>query len=164
MAGESGVLILLRHALAGAKLADPELDVVRGLDPSGEATANVVSDLILEHLRPTLLLSSPFVRCVDTLRPIAEAVGLPIRTRHGLTPTAPLGACERLLLSAPDGAVLCTHGEVITRVFEGLDCEKGAFWVVHRDQGRLLPAAYVEAPAFPTPSNAPLIAGLVGAR
>jgi phosphohistidine phosphatase SixA len=158
MAGESGVLILLRHALAGVKLADPGLDLVRGLDPSGEATAHVVSDLILEHVRPALLLSSPFVRCVDTLRPIAEAVGLPIRTRHGLTPTTPPGACERLLLSATDGAVVCTHGEVITRVFEGLDCEKGAFWVIHREHGRLHPAAYVEAPAVPTPSEVPFIA------
>ena len=148
MAGESEVLVLLRHALAGTKLADPELDFVRGLNAAGRATANGVPNLVFEYVRPSLLVSSPFARCVETMNPLAEGTLLPVFARDELTPAAPPGAFERLLLSVPDGAVLCTHGEVITRVFEGLECEKGAFWVVDRECGRLRPARYVAPTAY----------------
>ena len=152
---------MLRHARAGTKVADPELDFVRGLDPIGKVAANVVAGLILEHVRPTLLVSSPFARCIETLRPVSEAIGLPVRARAGLTPTSPSIAFKRLLLSAPDGAVLCTHGEVIMRAFAGLDCEKGAFWVVHRENGKLHPAIYA-SPALPTRVEGRLAVGEVG--
>ena len=82
---------MLRHALAGTKLADPELDFVRGLDAVGRAGANGVPDLIFEYVRPWLLVSSPFARCVETMNPLAEATLLPVFARDELTPAAPPG-------------------------------------------------------------------------
>jgi ketosteroid isomerase-like protein len=40
-----------------------------------------VPELVLEHVHPTLLLSSPFARCIETVGPLAEAVRLPVTMR-----------------------------------------------------------------------------------
>jgi len=56
------------------------------------------------------VVSSPYTRCVQTVEPLAAALGLPVEIDDGLAEGAGLAA--QALLEA-DGVVACTHGDVI---------------------------------------------------
>jgi phosphohistidine phosphatase SixA len=141
-------LVLLRHACAGEKIADTARDFDRGLDAAGEEIAARLSETVTTHLWPNEILSSPFRRCVQTVRPLATTLGLRIREDERLTPHRTRGRLHQTFVQLPADTVVCTHGEVIERLFDGaVTCAKGAFWIVERhDEGRLVPAFYVEAP------------------
>jgi phosphohistidine phosphatase SixA len=136
-------IVLLRHALAGHKWANPAADVGRGLNREGREAVAGLPAVLLEHVVPRALLSSPYRRCTDTIAPAAERFGLTVETQDELLPDAGLADAMRLLLEAVEGAVLCTHGELITRVLGGLECEKGGFWVIGRRGEAIVPLVYV---------------------
>jgi phosphohistidine phosphatase SixA len=136
-------IVLLRHALAGHKWANPVADAGRSLNREGRDTAAGLPAVLLEHVVPRALLSSPYRRCTETIAPVAERFALRVETHDELLPDATVPDATRLLLEAVEGAVLCTHGELITRVLGGLKCEKGAFWVVGRRDGEIEPQLYV---------------------
>lgn len=73
--GEAGPvrLFLLRHAEAEAEaLTDAE----RALTDLGREQAARVGEFCRRHhIRPDLVLSSPFRRALETARPVAEAIG-----------------------------------------------------------------------------------------
>jgi len=140
-------LVVLRHACAGNKVFDPAQDFERGLDAEGEAIAARLPATVRRHLRPREILASPFLRCVETVWPLATTLGLPVREDERLAPNG-VGDLRRVLLDVPAETVVCTHGEVIEQLFDGAPtCAKGAFWIVERHaDGRLVPAEYVEAP------------------
>lgn len=145
-----GDLILLRHALAGHKLAEPLLDVVRSLDRHGLTTATALPDAVLAHARPSRIVSSPFARCTETVRPLATLLGLDVEERDALRVDASPAERDALLRTVPEHTVLCTHGEVFEQLFEGVvACEKGGFWVVRRRAGGLVPLRYVPPPSAP---------------
>lgn len=149
MVGENAIVVV-RHARAGHKLVDdPVRDVRRHLDTAGRSCANTLPDAVLERVLPTGLVSSPLVRCTETLAPLAARIGVRVRTHPALLPDASLRQAAALLTAIPEHTVACTHGEVISRLFGGLHCEKGAFLIVERDAGRLHPVRYV-------PPHAPL--------
>ena len=140
------MLIVLRHARAGPKRADAVRDIERPLDATGRATAIALPDVVLDRCTPSTIVSSPFLRCTQTVAPLARRLGLNVEERHELTPATSALACAALLRSVPDRAIVCTHGELIKRLFE-LECEKGAFWIVRRENGELRPVDYVAHPA-----------------
>jgi phosphohistidine phosphatase SixA len=139
--------VLLRHALAGEKLADPTKDFERGLDTDGEEIAGRLPELIPSFLRPAEIHSSPYRRCVETVLPLAAALGLHVHEDERLTPAASSSDMRGAFREVPADSVVCTHGEVIERLFDGaVTAAKGAFWIVERDRdGRLVPAQYVDA-------------------
>lgn len=99
----------------------PPNDDERPLDPVGERQAQALVDCF-QLDRPERLLSSPTRRCVDTLRPLASELDLPIESCDALRADA--GTAE--LLHAFDShtfdrSVLCTHGEAMTPVIDVLD-------------------------------------------
>ncbi len=151
MAGRVDTLIVLRHAFAGAKLADPVLEDARGLGALGHAAAEALTGSIVAHVTPSAIVSSPLRRCIETVEPLAADIGVGIDCSDALRAFRPVADITDLLLSLPDGAVVCTHGEVITSLFGSLECEKGAFLVVRRS-GRLLhPKLYVGPPTVTLP-------------
>ena len=118
------MFFLVRHADAGDKRLWASDDDARPLSSRGLLQAEAIGDLVASY-GATALLSSPFLRCVQTLVPAARRVGMPVQTRSQLA----VGADGRSLLDlietpAIDGAVLCTHGETLS----GLDQE----WQRHR--------------------------------
>jgi 8-oxo-(d)GTP phosphatase len=151
MAGKVETMIVLRHAFAGTKLEDPVLEAARGLDELGHATAEALVASIVEHVTPTAIVSSPLRRCLQTVHPLAASVGLEIDRADELRAFRPAEEVRDLLLSLPDGAVVCTHGEVIASLFGSMECEKGAFLVVRRSARLLRPARYVGPPAVGLP-------------
>jgi 8-oxo-(d)GTP phosphatase len=113
--------VLLRHASAGDRDHWDGLDHLRPLDKRGRRQA---AELV-ELLRPFGLrrvVSSPYVRCVDTVAPLAVALGVPVEEDERLAEGAGPGAAELL---QEDGVLACTHGDVVWGVL-GQDLKKGA--------------------------------------
>ncbi len=116
---------------------------------------------VLEEMEPGLILSSPSVRCVDTVRPLAEALRRPVRTEAGLAEGSGRAAVALVRSLTGDSAVLCSHGDVIPDVLaaladeDGLDLgpmprvEKASIWLLEADHGpggRFRSAAYLPPP------------------
>ncbi len=104
---------IVRHARAGSKRAWSGDDAERPLDDVGAADAAALATRLLAG-PVSRLVSSPALRCRQTLQPLADATGVAIETWTALAPHAGPRAL-RSALGQPsfDGAVLCTHGELL---------------------------------------------------
>jgi broad specificity phosphatase PhoE len=148
------MIYLLRHAHAGNKRAWSGPDSQRPLSATGrrEAAALVVQF----RDRPVgAVLTSPALRCQQTVGPLAEHRRLPVGLDERLDVEAEADRAATLLFSLELGdAVLCTHGELIGRLLgmlrEGgapIDRDakwpKGSTWVLRTDAGRIADATYL---------------------
>ena len=151
-------LILVRHGHAGSKDEWHRADRLRPLSPRGRRQAQLLAELIAP-LGPARIISSPHLRCSQTIEPTAVAAGTKIEKSNSLVPSAP-GKALRLIrrLSSPSsesGTVLCTHREILNVVLaeiskkDGIKLErrppggKGAVWFLDFGDGRLVAAHYV---------------------
>jgi 8-oxo-dGTP diphosphatase len=112
-------VILLRHASAGDREKWDGEDQLRPLDKRGRKQAKSLRARLLEHA-PTRAVSSPYLRCTQTVEPLGLEVELDDRLAEGAPIAATLALLEKL-----DGAVACTHGDVIENVL-GRPLKKGA--------------------------------------
>jgi len=113
--------VLLRHASAGDRDDWDGPDRFRPLDERGRRQA---AELV-EMLRPFGLrrvLSSPYTRCIETVEPLAAALGVQVESDDRLEEGAAAGADELL---QEDGVLACTHGDVVFDVL-GHGLKKGA--------------------------------------
>jgi phosphohistidine phosphatase SixA len=134
-------LLLVRHAVAVSRNDWPSDDRLRPLTEKGFDQAQGLVDLLSGH-RVEAILSSPAVRCVQTVEPLATALGLEVIEDPSLWEGMPLGPVRRLA-GELDGAVLCSHGDLIPDLVDeligegmdavGRDCKKGSTWVLERD-------------------------------
>jgi 8-oxo-dGTP diphosphatase len=135
---------LVRHAKAGSRSAWDGADEVRPLTKPGIAQARAITKWLAKRPVPRVL-SSPFVRCVQTVEPLAAALELKVEEVDALSEGAPFEAALDLLEEVEDHTVLCSHGDVILAVVDALvrrgltvkgqpDWRKGATWVLHRDK------------------------------
>jgi 8-oxo-dGTP diphosphatase len=135
-------VLLLRHARAGERAAWTGDDTLRPLDDRGLRQALALRDLAQRAIGR--IVSSPYRRCVETVEPLAEALGVPIelddRLAEGASPQLALA-----LLAELDGGLACTHGDVIEAVL-GYGLRKGAVAVT--DVG---PDGAVVLEALPAP-------------
>lgn len=139
--------VLVRHARAGTKLRDRAKDFERGLDRKGQEVALLLPEAIADFMKPEVVISSPFRRCVQTVEPLAQALGLPVVEEDDFTPDRSAKAVRAAFGDVPSGSVVCSHGEVIARLLgRGAKCAKGAFWIVERRDGKFVPVRYVAAP------------------
>ena len=126
-------VVLLRHASAGDRREWHGDDQLRPLDDRGRRQALALREL--EGRGITRIVSSPYVRCVETVEPLATTLGLAIdvdgRLAEGADPEDALA-----LLAELDGGVACTHGDVIEGLL-GHSLKKGAGAVVEPDEDRL---------------------------
>jgi phosphohistidine phosphatase SixA len=135
-------LYLLRHASAGVAIADRRLDRDRPLDSKGVTQAASIAAR-LGSLQITGLYSSPYLRCIQTLDPLAVRSGHDINLHdefaEGRDFTAALDLCERL----GEGSVICSHGDVIPAMIEAMvrrglqisgptGFRKASIWVIER--------------------------------
>src|SRR5664280_1370282 len=74
-------LLVVRHAHAGRRSSYKGDDRMRPLTPRGRQRAVALVPL-LSSFRPQRILSSPFVRCYQTVQPIAEALAQFIDRLH----------------------------------------------------------------------------------
>ena len=117
--------VLLRHASAGDREYWDGDDFHRPLDARGRRQAAELVEL-LRPFKVRRVLSSPYVRCIETVEPLAEALGLEVELDDRLKEGE--GARAAPLLQE-DGVVCCTHGDIIESVL-GRGLKKGAFVVM----------------------------------
>ena len=101
--------VLLRHASAGDKRHWSGDDSLRPLDARGRNQATELVEL-LQPLGIRRVVTSPYVRCVETVEPLAAALGLPLEHDERLEEGMDAAAAELL---HEHGVVACTHGDVI---------------------------------------------------
>jgi phosphohistidine phosphatase SixA len=121
------VNVLLRHASAGERHEWEGGDRLRPLDTRGIEQAASLVDPLLE-LGVTRVLSSPYVRCVQTVEPLAARLGVDVEPDERLAEGGSLDAARELLASV-DNAVLCTHGDVVDAML-GRSLKKGRYAVL----------------------------------
>ena len=119
--------VLLRHASAGHRTRWDGHDVARPLDDRGRRQAVELVEL-LRALGVRRVVSSPYVRCVETVEPLAAALGVPVEQDDRLAEGEEDSARELL---GEDGVVCCTHGDIVEALI-GRGLKKGAA-VVFRD-------------------------------
>jgi 8-oxo-(d)GTP phosphatase len=121
-------LLVVRHASAGDSETWEGDDRLRPLDDKGRRQA----EELVERLEPyevERILSSPHIRCVQTVEPLARARGLEIDTSDDLAEGAGPDRVRRMMERlAGTGAVLCGHGPELVPIFG--KTKKGATWVV----------------------------------
>jgi phosphohistidine phosphatase SixA len=116
-----GRIILVREADAGGRSAWPGPDRLRPLTGSGWREAGELARR-LDGMPLTRIVSSPWLRCQQTVLPLAEAYGLPIDSEAALGQIASVRRALRLVLEAGDGTVVCTHPELVFALIEELRC------------------------------------------
>jgi len=147
-------VFLVRHAGAGDREDWEGDDRRRPLTNKGWKQARGIAEQ-LEPRGVRRLISSPYLRCVQTLEPLAERLGLPIQKDDRLAEGAGLAALD-LAREAGEGAALCTHGDICSDVLGHLarkgvikaafEAEKGSTWVLELDGERVVAAHYLRAP------------------
>jgi phosphohistidine phosphatase SixA len=107
------MFILVRHAYAGDKSDWKKADIKRPLTRGGRQEAVGLAQT-LSGMDIRRLVSSPYLRCRQTLSPLAATIGLPVRDSKLLAPSTDVAALDRLVTDASsDDWVFCTHGENI---------------------------------------------------
>lgn len=150
-------VLLVRHADAGSRLDWPGDDRSRPLSERGLAQAASLA-LGLAPLGPCRVLSSPFLRCTQTARPLAERLGLEVEATEELSEGHTPLALRLLRVLAGQAAVVVTHGDVVAQLLralaeqDGLDLPAGpswakaSTWALEARSGRFLSASYRPPP------------------
>lgn len=153
----TGVILLTRHGAAGDRAEWEGPDALRPLTPKGRRQADGLVELLGAHAIAAIV-SSPYVRCVQTLEPLAVALRVQLADADWLAEGAQPGAAfDRLLGLAPSGVVACSHGDVIGGIVElvareGVDIgsaprlQKGSTWRFEVSAGRPAAASYLPPP------------------
>ena len=99
---------LLRHADAGERDAWAGPDHLRPLSESGRQQADQLVD-VLGDREIGKVISSPYVRCVETVAPLAERLDLKVEEDDALAEGADIDDTVDLIRSmAGTNAVLCS--------------------------------------------------------
>jgi 8-oxo-dGTP diphosphatase len=152
-------IYFVRHAKAGSRSTWEGDDRNRPLVDAGWTQARGLA-VLLAPMQPSVLLSSPYLRCQQTLEPLAEACGLEVHHEPRIEEDSPLERSLAALEDAPENAVMCSHGDVIPDVLNGLirrgmyvdagaplALRKAATFILHRENGVFTRAEYWAPPA-----------------
>lgn len=149
-------LYLVRHAKAGSRSDWRGADIERPLSKNGWRQAEAIADRLAK--RPiAALVTSPYVRCRQTLEPLAARVDLAIVTDHRLSEGGAFEGVLDLLAELVDGAVLCSHGDVVPDTMMALerrgciiagppDWRKATVWMLDRERDGAISRAKVWSP------------------
>lgn len=150
-------LFVVRHAKAGSRRHWDGADDLRPLSKPGRRQAAMVAERLAGE-GVSGLWSSPSTRCVDTLAPLGRRLGLDVIAEPLLAEGSPFETTMTVLSKVGDGAVLCSHGDVIPDLIEALvrrgtklltppDWRKATIWIldVPTDDGSVA-TAIVEPP------------------
>ena len=153
----ASALYVIRHAKAGIRAAWSGPDEERPLTRRGRKQARRLVERF-QGLDIQRILSSPFVRCMQTVEPLAEARGLPVEVATELREGASVDELLRGLATFGDRpTVVCGHGTEIRSMIDRLEAggatiegargiAKGSVWVLDREGERIVAAHYLPAP------------------
>ncbi|MDH5520336.1 MAG: histidine phosphatase family protein [Acidimicrobiia bacterium] len=146
---------LIRHAHSGARTSSSH-DRYRQLSDDGSLQAAELVDFFAGRAVGGVH-SSPATRCVQTVEPLAAALGLPVIEEPALWEDVGLDDVFDLIDSLTSdataaGVVLCSHGNLIPAVIErlaaagaevhGRGCERASIWMIRSTEHRWVEARY----------------------
>jgi 8-oxo-dGTP diphosphatase len=136
------MILLVRHARAGKRKRWRGDDRLRPLDEQGRVQAEGLP-AALREFAVDRICSSPYVRCRQTVEPLAVALGLAIEDRDELAEGAGRYPLLALVFELGEqSAVLCTHGDVIVYLLDE-ETEKGSTSVLELIDGQLVRRGYL---------------------
>ena len=162
---DSKTVLIVRHGTAGSKKRYKGDDRDRPLDKHGRAQAELLAGQLLAF-GPTSLYASDRLRCVQTIEPLADELGLDISLETTLTEEAYSQDADKahqrvLEIAALEGTpVICSQGKVIPDLIQWW-CErdgvkpdksrngKGSTWVLSMYAGKLIDADHIASPLPP---------------
>lgn len=151
-------LLLIRHAHAGDRTKWRGPDDQRPLSEKGWRQARGLVSLLSED-GLTRIRSSPSLRCVQTVLPLAEARGLQVeedpRLHEGTDPHEAFTALESDLKTISVAA--STHGDLLPAILDlaadrgavlppDVRWPKGCTWILDHEDGRWLGARFLPPP------------------
>ncbi len=152
-----GVAYVVRHAKAGDRSDWTGNDRMRPLTKSGQRQAEGLADM-LDGEPIDKILSSGYLRCMQTVEPLGTRRSLPVEPVKELEEGAGGESVLRLIQKLRGrNVVVCTHGDVVEELLERLiaqglvqraraNMEKGSTWVLEETGGRITGARYLAAP------------------
>jgi len=149
-------VFLVRHAKAGSRSRWRGPDEDRPLSKAGHQQAAGIAQLLADP-RITRIVTSPYLRCHQTVAPLSERLALPVETSDLLSEGTILRDALRVVEKMSDRAsVLCTHGDVVEELLDHLArvgvlevearFEKGSTWVLGTEAGEVISARYLPPP------------------
>ena len=155
IARSNRTIYVVRHAHAGQRTSVPG-DEYRSLSEQGRRDAEQIGDFLAPLITGSIL-SSPYVRCVETLIPLAEHLHVAVEVRTDLAEGARADTIISLLAGLPENSVACAHGDTLLAVVEQLTTrgchieapisfDKGVVWALAHDDGRCVDARVVHLP------------------
>lgn len=157
--GEGGLatFYVVRHAKAGSRSHWSGDDRKRPLSPKGVKQASRLVDQF-NKVAVTAIYSSPYLRCVQTVEPLARAHKLSVKQSPDLQEGRGVTGLYVFFNDQDlDDVVLCTHGDLVWELVEDLtnrrvlpafreQFDKGSTWVVEVEDGAPVSARYIPAP------------------
>jgi 8-oxo-(d)GTP phosphatase len=165
MPADTKTVLIVRHGTAGRKKRYKGDDRNRPLDKHGRAQAELLVGQLLAF-GPTSLYATDRLRCIQTIEPLADELGVDVTLEPTLTEEAywqdRAKARRRVLeIAASDGTpVICSQGKVIPDLIQWW-CErdrvkpdksrngKGSTWVLSMHAGKLIDADHIASPLPP---------------
>ena len=148
-------VLVVRHADAGDRERWTRPDEERPLSKKGHKQAAG----LVERLKPYAIrhvATSPYVRCRQTLEPLAAALGLPLVEVDVLAEGHSYSQALDVAAQLGGHAVLCTHGDVTADMLDALldagvvrapaKSPKGSTWVLDVNDGLVTKAEFLPAP------------------
>lgn len=147
---------LIRHARAANRERWEGDDRDRPLTRAGWRQAEGLTGLLAGQAS-SRILSSPYLRCHQTVEPLAAARGLPIEDVAVLAEGSSVPAVLDLITRVGDAA-MCTHADVVQDLVDHLLSErvplqgeplwqKASVWLLSVVDGRIAAARYLPPPA-----------------
>jgi 8-oxo-dGTP diphosphatase len=148
---------VIRHAKAGSRGHWTGDDRVRPLKTKGKRQAEELVDTLARYPISSIY-SSPYLRCVQTVEPLAKARKLGIDKTAALAEGRGLDGLNTFFRDPKlDNSTLCTHGDIVWELVEDLvhrrlvkpgegGYDKAATWVIDVEDGEPVKARYIPAP------------------
>jgi len=151
-------LFLVRHAVAGVRDNMNPHDDQRRLDAVGIDQAKAIADTWTD-LSVQAIYASPARRCIETVTPLADRLGIQLTVAPELFEGASTSRSIEFVRSfTGQTVVLCSHGDVIPDILrnlqvggsrlEGRGCAKGSIWELDNSTDRIESGRYLNAPGL----------------
>lgn len=145
---------VVRHARAGSRSRwDGTDDRMRPLTPRGQRQALEIATTLAPHVRE--VHSSPYLRCVETVAPLATLVGTDVVIDERLAEGNDWQDLLTFIERSTTSIAVCTHGDLLGDLMFRLDqrgvagpgsIEKGCTWSITVAGGEVVDARHQPAP------------------
>jgi phosphohistidine phosphatase SixA len=139
------IVLMVRHARAGKRADWEGDDTLRPLDERGRLQAERLVEQFADRDFERIL-SSPYVRCVQTVEPLAEARGLTVEEEEALSEGSGAAAALAVLRAVGAPVVACVHGDLLAELV-GSRTPKGSTTVLELEDDSVSVLERLDPPA-----------------